>query len=280
MELIFNLITLIKELNEHVNDYKCDDQMIDSVLRKITNINPQLENLSSKLEDPVISLNCKELFEIIIKIKSNIKDYRSKNRFKKFVYIKDLKKSIEEFDKEINCIFRNLKLNTILDNSKTIINLKNHIEDDVMINKELLNMKRDSIKLKKDSLSEIEYIHEKIRILQNKIDNLESIKTIDISDLFNNVYDFEDNYNLSLNNLNNNITKMENTISNLKEKLQYLKSFEDIYNRIDQQNKKIVYQNSLKKHFINFIIEQCFYYLFIIIFYIISQFIIDDKIYT
>jgi len=280
MELIFNLITLIKELNEHVNDYKCDDQMIDSVLRKITNINPQLENLSSKLEDPVISLNCKELFEIIIKIKSNIKDYRSKNRFKKFVYIKDLKKSIEEFDKEINCIFRNLKLNTILDNSKTIINLKNHIEDDVMINKELLNMKRDSIKLKKDSLSEIEYIHEKIRILQNKIDNLESIKTIDISDLFNNVYDFEDNYNLSLNNLNNNITKMENTISNLKEKLQYLKSFEDIYNRIDQQNKKIVYQNSLKKHFINFIIEQCFYYLFIIIFYIISQFIIYDKIYT
>lgn len=163
MELIFNLITLIKELNEHVNDYKCDDQMIDSVLRKITNINPQLENLSYNLEDPIISSNCKELFEIIIKIKSNIKEYNSKSKFRKFVNIRDLKKSIEEFDKDINSIFRNLKLSTIIDSSKTITNLKNHIEDDVQINKELLDMKRNSIKLKK-----IQYL--KLNILTIKLE--------------------------------------------------------------------------------------------------------------
>jgi len=280
MELIFNLITLIKELNEHVNDYKCDDQMIDSVLRKITNINPQLENFSSNLEDPVINANCKELFEIIIKIKSNIKEYNSKSKFRKFVNIRDLKKSIEEFDKDINCIFRNLKLNTIIDSSKTITNLKNHIEDDVQINKELLDMKRNSIKLKKDSISEIEHINDKIRILQNKIDNLQSIKNVDVSDLFNNVYEFEDKYNLSLNNLNDNIVKMQNTIINLKEKLQYLKNFEDIYNKIEDQNKKIKYQDSFKKYFLNFIIEQFFYYFFFILFYIISSWSINDKIYT
>jgi len=280
MELIFNLITLIKELNEHVNDYKCDDQMIDSVLRKITNINPQLENLSSNLEDPIISSNCKELFEIIIKIKSNIKEYNSKSKFRKFVNIRDLKKSIEEFDKDINSIFRNLKLSTIIDSSKTITNLKNHIEDDVQINKELLDMKRNSIKLKKDSISEIEHINEKIRILQNKIDNLQSIKNVDISELFNNVYEFEDKYNLSLNNLNDNIVKMRNSIINLKEKLQYLKNFEDIYNKIEDQNKKIKYQDSFKKYFLNFIIEQLFYYFFFILFYIISCWSIDNKIYT
>lgn len=280
MELIFNLITLIKELNEHVNDYKCDDQMIDSVLRKITNINPQLENLSYNLEDPIISSNCKELFEIIIKIKSNIKEYNSKSKFRKFVNIRDLKKSIEEFDKDINSIFRNLKLSTIIDSSKTITNLKNHIEDDVQINKELLDMKRNSIKLKKDSISEIEHINEKIRILQNKIDNLQSIKNVDISELFNNVYEFEDKYNLSLNNLNDNIVKMQNAIINLKEKLQYLKNFEDIYNKIEDQNKKIKYQYSFKKYFFNFIIEQLFYYFFFILFYIVSCWSIDNRIYT
>lgn len=280
MELIFNLITLIKELNEHVNDYKCDDQMIDSVLRKITNINPQLENLSYNLEDPIISSNCKELFEIIIKIKSNIKEYNSKSKFRKFVNIRDLKKSIEEFDKDINSIFRNLKLSTIIDSSKTITNLKNHIEDDVQINKELLDMKRNSIKLKKDSISEIEHINDKIRILQNKIDNLQSIKNVDISELFNNVYEFEDKYNLSLNNLNDNIVNMQNAIINLKEKLQYLKNFEDIYNKIEDQNKKIKYQDSFKKYFLNFIIEQLFYYFFFILFYIISCWSIDNRIYT
>lgn len=280
MELIFNLITLIKELNEHVNDYKCDDEMIDSVLRKITNINPQLENLSSNLQDPVIGINCKELFEIIIKIKSSIKEYRSKNKFRKFVNIRELKKSIEEFDKDINCIYRNLKLSTIIDSSKTMNNLKNHIEDDVQINKEILDMKRNSIRLKKDSLSEIEHINDKIRILQNKIDNLQSIKNVDVSELFNNVYEFEDKYNLSLNNLNNNIVKMENTILNLKEKIQYLKKFEEIHDQIEEQNKKITYQDSFKKYFITFLIEQCLYYLFFIIFYSVSIFFMDQRIYT
>lgn len=280
MELIFNIITLIKEFNNHINDYKCDDEMINSVLRKITSVYPQFQNLTLNLDDPVINHNCQSLFYILTKIKKDIKEYQSFWKIKKFTKINDLKKNIEKFDRELLDIFRNLKLNIIMDNSKTINDLKLHLQDDKEINKEILDIKRNSIKLKKESLYEIDSINDKIKNIQNKIDNYILVNPSDICNLFKDIDIFENDYENSLYNLSKNIYKLENTINIMKEKLNFFNNFQEIYVHLENQDKKIKYQYSFKNYFLNFIIEQLFYYFFFILFYFALFITTDTKVYT
>jgi hypothetical protein len=280
MELIFNIISLIKELNDHINDYICDDEMINTVLRKILSINPQLKTLSFNLEDPIVNANCQSLFHIITKIKKDIQKYQSYNKLRKLTNIRDLKKSIEQFDKELVDIFRNLKLNTILDNSKMMIDLKTHIVDDISINKEILNIKMNSIKIKKDSLNEIDNINEKIKFLQNKIDDINIIKYYDLYELMNNIYDFEKKYEQYISSLNENVIKLECDFLKIKDKINYKQHLNNIYIKIEEQNNKILYQESFMKYFCIFLVEQFFYYVFVVLFYIVKLIFIDDKVYT
>lgn len=281
MELIFNLITLIKEINEHINDYKCDDEMIESVLRKIINIDPHLRGMTLNLEDPIVNSNCQSLFRIITKIKIDINQYRSSYKFTRFRKIRDLKKNIENFDKELDSIFKNLKINIMIDNVKIINDLRYQIENDVSINQEILNIKKNNVKIRKDSNTEIGNISEKIKKLQNSFENSAIIKFSDISTIYDNIYDFDSKYNKILGDMNINIVKLENNISHIKSRTDIFKILNNMIKRIDNQEIKIKHNNSLKNFFYIFIIEQLFYYFFVVIFYIINNiFLKENRVYT
>lgn len=282
MELIFNLITLIKEINEHINDYKCDDEMIESVLRKIINIDPHLRGMTLNIEDPNINANCQSLFRIITKIKVHIKEYQSSYKFTKFRKIKDLKRNIENFDKELNDIFKNLKINILIDNTKIINDLKYQIENDVCIQKEILSIKKNNIQIRKDSNHEIVNISEKIKNLQNSFENTTIVKFSDISSIYDNIYDFDKKYHKLINDMNVNIVKLENNMVNIRSKIDIYKILKGITDRIDSQEIAIKYNSSFLNYFQIFMIEQFFYYFFVIVFYFFTKIFLTEetKVYT
>jgi len=282
MELVFNIIALIRELKDHVKTYSCDDILIDTILKKIINIEPQLTGEKLNLEDPIVNANCQSLYFLIAKIQKKITEYKSYNKVKKFVNIGELRDNFLSFEKEMNQIFKNLKLNILIDHTKLTQDLKNHIEDEVSINKEILDIKRTSFKMKVESMGEIEKIQARISELQSQMTNTNKIVEIikELHELYGYINDFEIKNINSMSTLSNNIEKVKINLDFISKVKSLEQSITMINDNIEKQNEKIIYFNSWNKVIVDFTVERVFYVFFMIIIYFCFYVITDDKIYT
>lgn len=262
MEIIFSILTLIREFKEYIKNYNFDDQTIDTVIKKILLVETQFSNDNLDLDDPIINANCQELYCLIAKVKRCINDYRESNKVSKFFNIGKLRDECSKFDNEMNQIFKNLKLNKLIDNVKLTYELKNHLENDLTIHQDILRIKRSN------SITKKEYIY-KIDLLTSKLENYE----IYLKNISN-------NSDLILNNIENmnNFNKLYLEINDIKNDLCFLKQ---ILNKEDKycffiKNIKFILYNII----FTFFIENIIYFIFLYIIYLLNHYLKDNKIYT
>lgn len=254
-ELVSTILQLIKDINSHIDDYKCDDILIDNIFFKIISIQPHIENLTD-LNDTVTSQNCQRLHVLICKIKKEIREYKDKTGFKKFFSINKLKSKCVEFNNEIDTIFKNLKFNFILKNNKNSDNLIIFKQEEMDYLKQSLNAKCISNDIKKDLIGDIVIINQKVECIIDYISKSSN----------------SDNYKEVINMLTENIQIFNNSFIKITK----------ILNNIDK-NVSIIANSILKKRnyfyynlFLSLLIFWFGYYIYNYIEYIYT----DNKVYT
>jgi len=202
-ELITTILTLIRDINNHIDDYRCDDTLIDSIFHKIISIYPHIENLKTE-DDQITSQNCQRLHVIICKIKKEIKDYKKKTVFGRFCSINELKSRCVDFDKDIDNIFKNLKFNLIIKNNKNSDNLINYKQEQIDYLKQTLNAKFLSNDIKKELIEDMSNINDKLNFIIDYIkEHGNENDTIAVTELTNSIMDiFHTNFQKLMNTLN------------------------------------------------------------------------------
>lgn len=208
-ELITTILSIIRDINAHIEDYRCDDILIDNIFHKIVSIYPHIENLKDE-DDQVTSQNCQRLHVIICKIKKEIKDYKQKSIFGRFCNINELKGKCLEFDRDIDNIFKNLKFNLIIKNNKNSDNLltAKYMSQDIKkdLIEEFMNIKEEFVNINE----KIKHICEDFKSQKNETDALV------IEDLTSRMIDIFDNHFFKLisllNSINFNICKLQSII--------------------------------------------------------------------
>lgn len=226
-ELISTILCIIKDISNHIQDYMCNDVIIDNIFHKIISIYPHIENLKEQ-NDEVTNQNCQRLYVLICKIKKEIKDFKSKSSFKKFFITNNLKEKCIEFNTEIEHIFKNLKFNLIIKNNRNSDNLINYKQEEIDYLKQTISAKYISNDIKKSIINDILIINNKIELIMDYINKNKNNMDYDsiINVLNDNIKSFNDNLlniNYVLNNIDNNINIITNNI--MFKKITYFKYF-------------------------------------------------------